>query len=81
MKATRVDGVYTADPEKEPSAQKYTEISYQDVLTQNLQVMDAPAISICREKKIPIIVFSFLRENSIVEAVRGEPIGTIIRGE
>jgi len=81
MKATRVDGVYTADPEKDPSAKRFTEISYQEVLSQNLQVMDAPAISICREKKIPILVFSFIKENSLVEAVRGEPIGTIIRGD
>ncbi|MCX8063900.1 MAG: UMP kinase [Candidatus Hydrogenedentes bacterium] len=81
MKATKVDGVYSADPEKDPSALRYSELSYQDVLTQNLQVMDAAAISVCRQKKIPILVFSFLKENSLIEAVQGKSIGTIIRGD
>lgn len=81
MKATRVDGVYSADPERDSTALKYEELTYQEVLTNNLQVMDAAAVSICRQKKIPILVFSFLMENSLVEAVRGKPIGTIIRGD
>ena len=59
MKATRVDGVYSTDPEKDPSAIRYEHLDYQQVLTQDLKVMDGAAISICREKHIPILVFSF----------------------
>lgn len=81
MKATRVDGVYTSDPERDASATRYTELTYQEVLTHNLKVMDAAAISICREKGIPILVFSYLQKNSIFDAVHGKPVGTIVRGE
>lgn len=81
MKATRVDGVYSADPEKDTSAQRYEHLNYQQVLSQDLKVMDAAAISICREKNIPILVFSFLERNCIVNAVCGNSIGTIVKGD
>jgi len=81
MKATRVDGIYSADPEKEPSAKQFSQLTYQDVLSQDLKVMDAAAISICREKSIPILVFSFLEKNCIVNAVYGKSTGTIVKGD
>jgi uridylate kinase len=75
LKATRVDGIYSADPEKNPHAVRYSEISYQDVLLQNLQVMDATAIHHCREHNLPIVVFNFKREGNIERAIAGEKIG------
>lgn len=76
LKATRVDGVFSEDPEKNPHAVRYTDISYQDVLAQNLQVMDAQAFHHCMEHGIPIVVFNFKREGNLVRAVAGERIGT-----
>jgi len=76
LKATRVDGIYSEDPEKNPHAVRYSEISYQDVLLQNLQVMDATAIHHCREQNLPIVVFNFKREGNIERAIAGEKIGT-----
>jgi uridylate kinase len=76
LKATRVDGIYTEDPEKNPHAVRYSEISYQDVLQQNLQVMDAQALHHCKEHNLPIIVFNFRRSGNIERAVAGEKIGT-----
>ena len=78
LKATRVDGVFAEDPEKNPHAVRYSEISFQDVLRQNLQVMDAQAIHHCMEHGIPIRVFNYLREGSIQRAVAGERVGTIV---
>lgn len=76
LKATKVDGIYSEDPEKNPHAVRYSEISYQDVLLQNLQVMDATAIHHCREHNLPIVVFNYKREGNIERAVAGEKIGT-----
>jgi uridylate kinase len=76
LKATRVDGVYTEDPEKNPHAVRYSDISYQDVLAQNLQVMDAQAFHHCMEHGIPIVVFNFKQEGNLVRAAAGERIGT-----
>lgn len=78
LKATRVDGVYSADPEKNPHAVRYSTISYNEVLEQNLQVMDAQAFHHCREHGIPIVVFNFKREGNLVRAASGERIGTSI---
>jgi uridylate kinase len=78
MKATRVDGVYSEDPEKNPHAVRYSEISFQDVLRQGLQVMDAQAIHHCMEHGIPINVFNYLREGNILRAVAGERVGTVV---
>ena len=79
MKATKVDGVYSDDPVKNPHAVRYPEITFQDVLSQNLKVMDAQAIHHCMEQDMPILVFDFNREGNILRAVQGEKIGTIVK--
>jgi uridylate kinase len=76
LKATRVDGIYAEDPEKNPHAVRYTDISYQDYLVQNLGVMDAQAIHHCKEHDLPIIVFNYRRTGNIARAIAGEKIGT-----
>lgn len=76
LKGTKVDGVYSEDPKKNPHAVRYSEISFQDVLQQNLQVMDAQAIHHCMEHNIPIMVFNFQKVGNIERAVAGEKIGT-----
>ena len=76
LKATRVDGVFADDPEKNPHAVRYSEISFQDVLRQNLQVMDAQAIHHCMEHNIPIVVFNYKRVGNIERAIAGERVGT-----
>ena len=81
LKATRVDGVYSADPEKNPHAVRYEKLSYHQVLRDNLQVMDMSAISMCMEAKLPILVFNFKKEGNIERAVHGARIGTIISSQ
>lgn len=76
LKATRVDGIYSEDPEKNPHAVRYSEISYQDMLLQNLQVMDAQAIHHCKEHSLPVIVFNYRRTGNIERVIAGERIGT-----
>jgi len=76
MKATRVDGVYSADPEKDPSAKRYDFLTYGQVLNDRLGVMDATAVSLCMENKMPIVVFDGTKPGNILKAVAGEPIGT-----
>ncbi len=78
LKATRVDGVYSEDPEKNPHAVRYERLSYGQVLRDNLQVMDMAAISMCMEGKLPILVFNFKREGNIERAIAGHPIGTLV---
>lgn len=78
MKATKVDGVYSEDPEKNEHAVRYSEITFQNVLNQNLQVMDAQAIHHCMEHNIPILVFNFGQSGNILRAVQGKKIGTIV---
>jgi uridylate kinase len=81
MKATRVDGVFSDDPEKNPHAEFYPELTFDSVLTRNLRVMDGTAISQCREHKLPVLVFNYLKEGAIVQAVGGKKIGTLIGGK
>ncbi|MDR2697266.1 MAG: UMP kinase, partial [Holophagales bacterium] len=76
MKATNVDGIYSADPKKDPNATRFEHISYQDVIEKNLKVMDGAAIAICRDTGIPIFVFDMNKPGSLVSAVQGEAIGT-----
>jgi uridylate kinase len=76
LKATRVDGVYSADPEKNPHAILYQHLTYDQVLRDELKVMDMTAIGMCLENKLPILVFNFKREGNIERAIAGEPIGT-----
>jgi uridylate kinase len=78
MKATKVDGIYDADPKKHPSAVKFDRLSYLEVLKRGLQVMDSTAISLCMDHKLPILVFDLTDPENIVRAVRGERIGTIV---
>jgi uridylate kinase len=79
MKATRVDGVYSADPEKDPSAVRFDTLTHFEVLQRGLRVMDTTAISLCMENRMPILVFDMMRAGNIVRAVSGETIGTIVR--
>lgn len=78
MKATKVDGVYSADPFKDKTAKKYDALKFIDVLREDLRVMDATAISMCMENNIPIIVFDLLKAGNIKKAVLGESVGTIV---
>ena len=78
LKATQVDGVYSADPKKVPDAKRYDSLSYHEVLSQNLQVMDAAAISLSRENRIPILVFSLAEPGALAEVLQGRGRATII---
>ena len=78
LKATKVDGIYTADPVKHPDATRYEKISYLQVLQERLQVMDATAISLCMDNKLPIIVFNLKTPRNIKRVVMGEPVGTLV---
>jgi uridylate kinase len=78
MKATKVDGIYTADPLKDPTAQRYDRISYLQVLERRLQVMDATAISLCMDNRLPILVFNLRTPGNLRRAVLGEPIGSTV---
>jgi len=78
LKATKVDGIYSADPMLKPDATRFAKISYLQVLEQGLQVMDATAISLCMDNKLPIVVFSLRTPGNIKRAIVGEPIGSLI---
>jgi uridylate kinase len=79
LKATQVDGIYSADPRQHPDAQRLPEVSYQTVLEKGLKVMDATAISLCMDNKMPIIIFSLAEEGNIRRVVLGEKIGSIVK--
>lgn len=76
LKGTRVDGVYDSDPEKNPNALMFSEISYLEVMNKNLRVMDLTAISLCQENQLPIVVFNMNKENNLLKVVTGENLGT-----
>lgn len=78
VKATKVDGVYSADPEKVPDAKLFTELSYDDVLSRGLRIMDHAAISLCRDNHIPIVVLNIFKKGNITRAICGESVGTTI---
>jgi uridylate kinase len=80
IKGTRVDGVYTADPEKHPGAQRFPKISYADVLRKNLKVMDLTAITLCKENNMPIIVFNMNKPGNLYRLVMGGKVGTMVSG-
>ena len=80
LKATRVDGVFDRDPMVHRNARKFRELTYIDVLRRNLRVMDATAISLCRDNGLPIVVFNLTRKGNIRRVVLGEKIGTVVRG-
>lgn len=79
LKGTRVDGIYTADPEKDPLATKYTEISFKEVYDKSLNVMDMTAFTLCEENKLPIIVFDMNKSGNFMKIANGEEIGTLVR--
>ena len=78
LKATKVDGVYTADPNLDPTATRYDRVSYEDALTKRLKVMDSAAFALCMDNKIPIVVFDFFDDEALERIVRGETIGTLV---
>jgi uridylate kinase len=78
MKATKVDGIYDSDPLKNPNAKRFESISYLDVLTKELHVMDTTAISLCMDNNLPLIVFSLEPPDTMERALRGEPVGTVV---
>jgi uridylate kinase len=78
LKGTRVDGIYTADPEKDPTATKFTEISFDAVIEKNLNVMDMTAFTLCKENNLPIIVFDMNTEGNLERLLAGEPLGTLV---
>ncbi len=78
LKGTRVDGVYTADPEKDPNAVKFDNISFNEVLEKGLNVMDTTAFTLSQENKLPIVVFDMNKENSLLEICEGKNIGTVV---
>ncbi len=78
LKGTRVDGIDTADPEKDPTATKFTEITYDEVYTRGLKVMDLTATALCKENKLPIIVFDMDTPGNLKKVLEGEPIGTLV---
>ena len=78
IKATKVDGVYSADPEKNPDAKLFEKLSYEDVFIKDLRVMDHSAISLCRDNNIPIVVLNIFKEGNMTKAICGEKVGTLI---
>lgn len=81
LKGTKVDGVYSADPKKDPAAKRYDELTYIEVLQQGLQVMDATATSLCMDNHLPIIVFDLTTPGNIKKVISGQTIGTIVQGD
>ncbi len=79
LKATKVDGVYSADPKRDPAAERFTELTYKDVLERDLKVMDGTAIQMCKNHGLPVVVFNLFEEGNIERVVQGEPLGTTIR--
>jgi len=78
LKGTRVDGIYTADPEKDPSAVKFDRLTFEEVFQKNLSVMDMTAFTLCNENKLPIIVFDMNKEGNLYKLVSGENVGTLV---
>ena len=81
FKATKVDGIYEADPKTNPQAKRYDTLSYQEVLTKRLNVMDATAIALARENKLPIVVFSMQKAGNIVDVINGKGMSTLVKGD
>jgi uridylate kinase len=81
LKATKVDGVYSSDPIKEPTAKKYDSVTYIDVLKKGLGIMDSTAISLCMDNNLPIVVFNLHGKGNIRKIIEGKKIGTLVRGQ
>ena len=80
LKGTRVDGIYSADPEKDPTAKKYNVITFQECISKNLRVMDMTAFTLCMENNLPIIVFDMNKPGNLLKVVTGDKVGTLVRG-
>ncbi len=80
LKATKVDGVYSSDPMKDPTAKKYHTVTYIDVLKKGLSIMDSTAISLCMDNNLPIVVFNLRDKGNIRKIIEGKKIGTLVRG-
>lgn len=78
LKGTRVDGIYTSDPEKNPDAEKYNDISFKEVYEKGLKIMDMTAFTLCEENKLPIIVFDMNKEGNLLKLVEGKEVGTLV---
>ncbi|MGE0288384.1 MAG: UMP kinase [Bradyrhizobium sp.] len=78
LKATKVDGIYSADPTRDASAQRYRRISFDEAISRNLKVMDATALTLCRDQKLPINVFSIFKQNALLRVIAGEDEGTLV---
>lgn len=78
LKGTRVDGIYTADPEKDPDARKYENITYQECIEEDLNIMDMTAFTLCKENKLPIVVFDMDSGGNLLKVVKGEKVGTLV---
>jgi uridylate kinase len=78
LKATKVDGIYTADPKKDPSATRYTQVTFDEVIAKQLEVMDATAFTLCRDQALPIKVFSIFKSDGLKRVVMGEDEGTLV---
>ena len=79
LKGTRVDGIYTADPEKEPNAVMFEEITFDEALVRNLNIMDLTAFTMCRENKLPVIVFNMNVKGNLIKLISGEKVGTLVK--
>lgn len=80
LKGTRVDGIYSADPEKDPTAKKFNVITFQECISKNLRVMDMTAFTLCMENNLPIIVFDMNKPGNLLKVVTGDKVGTLVRG-
>ncbi len=79
IKATKVDGIYTADPKKDPTATRYTNLTFDEAISRNLQVMDATALTLCRDQKMPIIVFNIFKDGALKRVILGQEEGTLVK--
>jgi|TARA_B110000444_G_scaffold260967_1_gene310209 uridylate kinase len=79
LKGTRVDGIYTADPEKDPSATKYDEISFNEIFEKGIKVMDMTAFTLCHENNVPIVVFDMNKKGNLLKVASGEKVGTVVK--
>jgi len=78
LKGTRVDGIYTADPEKDPNATKFEQISFDETISRNLKVMDQTAFTMCKENNLPVLVFDMNKSGNLIKIIKGENIGTLV---
>ncbi len=80
LKATKVDGIYDSDPKKNPNATRFEELSYDEVIMRNLQVMDTAAFALCRDNKVPLRIYDMMQPGALMRILRGEPLGTLVHG-